>query len=74
MLWGQAVPVTPALPTSVPSGVRPTPTGSVVAVHSGDNLQTKYNAASCGDDLVLDAGATFTVVTDDLSACCEFSV
>jgi len=31
-----------------------------VAVHNGDNLQSKYNAATCGQDLVLDDGATFT--------------
>ncbi len=36
------------------------PTGSTIFVHSGDDLQAIYNAASCGQDLVLDAGAVFT--------------
>ena len=35
-------------------------TGQSIAVHQGDDLQAKYNAANCGDELVLDAGATFT--------------
>ena len=60
VLWGQASPTPPAPPRSVPSSTRPTPTGSMVAVHNGDNLQAKYNAATCGQDLVLDDGATFT--------------
>ncbi len=60
VLLGQASPTPPVLPRSLPPATRPTPTGSVVAVHSGDNLQTKYNGASCGDDVVLDDGATFT--------------
>jgi len=59
-LWGQANPTPPERPRSVPPATRPTPTGSKVAVHNGDNLQSKYNAASCGQDLVLDDGATFT--------------
>ena len=57
VLWGQAHPTPPTLPSSVPPSTRPTPTGSTVAVHSGDNLQTKYNAATCGQDLVLDDGS-----------------
>jgi hypothetical protein len=31
-----------------------------IAVHAGDDLQAKINAAQPGDTLVLDAGATFT--------------
>ena len=57
--FGQASPTNPIAPTSVPSGVRPTPTGSTINVHSGDDLQMKYDNASCGDDLVLDDGAVF---------------
>lgn len=34
--------------------------GAVVAVHMGDNLQTKINSASCGDSIEIDAGLTFT--------------
>ena len=60
LLLGQANPVPPAPPRSVPPSTRPVPTGSTVAIHSGDNLQAKYNAATCGQDLVLDDGATFT--------------
>ena len=60
LLFGQASPTNPTLPTSIPPSTRPTPTGSVIAVHSGDDLQAKYNAASCGDDLVIDDGVTFT--------------
>ena len=59
-LWGQANPTPPALPRSVPPATRPAPTGSTIAVHNGDDLQAKYNAANCGQDLVLDDGATFT--------------
>ena len=59
ILCGQASPTNPIALRSVPSGVRPTPTGSVVNVHNGDDLQAKYNAASCGQDLVLDDGAVF---------------
>src|SRR5207245_4351996 len=33
---------------------------SVVQVHAGDNLQAAINHAQPGDQLVLDAGATFT--------------
>jgi Putative Ig domain len=34
--------------------------GSTIMVPSGGNLQTAINAASCGDTLLLQAGATFT--------------
>ena len=60
ILLGQATPTNPSLPITIPTGKRPSPTGSVVVVHSGDDLQAKYNAAACGSDLVLDDGATFT--------------
>ncbi len=30
-----------------------------IPVHSGDNLQTAITSASCGDNLILDAGATW---------------
>lgn len=55
-----ASPTNPTAPQLVPSATRPTPTGSVIAVHSGNDLQAIYDAAACGSDLVLDAGATFT--------------
>ncbi len=56
-VWGAT---NPTLPQSVPSGTRPTPTGSVINVHSGDDLQHIYDTASCGQDLVLDEGAVFS--------------
>jgi hypothetical protein len=36
------------------------PTGSLIHVHSGDDLQAALNGAVPGDQVVLDAGATFT--------------
>jgi hypothetical protein len=36
------------------------PTGSVIRVHSGDDLQAALDRAVPGDQVVLDAGATFT--------------
>lgn len=57
---GGANPTNPAAPQNIPSATRPTPTGSVIPVHSGDDLQAKYNAAACGSDLVLDSGTVFT--------------
>ncbi len=50
----------PTLPQVTPDPTRPAITGSTIPVHSGDDLQAKYNAASCGDALALDEGATFT--------------
>ena len=66
-LFGQAVPVTPNLPTSVPPSAQPTVTGTVRFVHdtgnittNGTNLQTMYTTtASCGDQIVLDAGIEY---------------
>jgi hypothetical protein len=55
-----ASPTNPTAPQSVPTAVRPTPTGSVIPIHSGTDLQATYNAAACGSDLVLDAGITKT--------------
>ena len=52
--------VNPVLPQVTVDASRPGITGSTIAVHAGDNLQLKYNAASCGDTLVLDEGAVFT--------------
>ena len=37
----------------------PTP-GNVINVNAGDSLQTALNNASCGDTILLQAGATFT--------------
>ena len=66
VLLGQAHPVAPSLPVSVPLFVQPVVTGGVVAVHgtgnvvtNGTNLQNAYNAASCGSQIVLDAGIEY---------------
>ncbi len=63
---GQAVPVNPTAPQSVPPSTRPAPTGSTVFVHdtgnqttNGTNLQNAYNSATCGQDIVLDDGITY---------------
>ena len=55
--WGAAT--NPTAPTTFTVS-RPAVTGATVTVASGDNLQTKYNSASCGDVLVVEAEATFT--------------
>jgi len=64
--WGQANPTQPTLPRSVPPSAQPAVTGTVVAVHdsgnvatNGTNLQTAYNAAACGSQIVLDAGVEY---------------
>jgi hypothetical protein len=66
-LWLHAIPTNPTLPQATMSATQPAVTGNTcdgghpgLCVHSGDNLQTKYNAMSCGDQLVIDAGAAFT--------------
>jgi len=48
------------LPISTPSTTYPTVTGATTLVHSGGDLQAAINAAARGDELVLDAGATWT--------------
>lgn len=66
LCWGQANPARPTLPLSVPPSATPPVTGSVHSVHdsgsvttNGSNLQNTYNSASCGDALILDAGAEY---------------
>ncbi len=69
-------PTTPPPPPPPPSGTAPSipptlplasvntswraPTGKSIAVHAGDNLQYALNSAQRGDEIVIDAGATFT--------------
>jgi hypothetical protein len=50
---------TPQLPLKTPNSTYPTATGRVVAVHSGGDLQAALNQAHCGDEVVLDAGASW---------------
>lgn len=52
--------VLPTLPQLTVDTTYPTVTGKSTPVHAGDDLQAALNAANCGDELVLDAGATFT--------------
>jgi hypothetical protein len=58
--WGQAVPVAPAPLQAVVDTTMPAVTGAIIPVHSGGDLQGAYNSAQCGDELQLDAGATWT--------------
>ncbi|MCC6927902.1 MAG: Ig-like domain-containing protein [Gemmatimonadaceae bacterium] len=51
--------VVPALPDSFPI-VFPQVTGRSIAVHAGDNLQAILASAQRGDEIVIDAGATFS--------------
>ncbi len=60
-------PVTGGFTVTMPEGPRvvlntayTAPTGSSIAVAAGGNLQAALNGASCGDEVVLAAGATFT--------------
>lgn len=50
----------PDLPQVTPDSTYPTITGSTITVNSGDNLQTAINSANLGDEIVIEAGATFT--------------
>ena len=52
--------VIPTLPQATVNVTYPTVAGESIAVHSGDNLQTALNSANCGDEVVLDAGVTFS--------------
>jgi hypothetical protein len=51
--------VVPTLPQNFMTVVYPTGL-TVVPVHAGANLQTALNAAQCGQNLVLDAGVTWS--------------
>lgn len=66
VLLAQAVPRPPALPQAVPPFVQPAVSGATTAVHdtgnivtNGTNLQSAYDSASCGDQIVLDAGVEY---------------
>jgi hypothetical protein len=52
--------IPPTLPLSSVNTTWRAPTGTSIAVHAGDNLQNALNAAQRGDEIVIDAGATFT--------------
>ena len=46
---------------TVPSAMSDTPApGAVISVNAGDDLQSALNRANCGDQVELQAGATFT--------------
>lgn len=50
----------PTLPQAFVDTTYPTVTGTSIAVHAGGDLQSALNAAQCGDEIVLEAGASFT--------------
>ena len=52
--------VQPALPQEAIAIVYPTVTGHSTAVHAGGDLQAVLNGASCGDEIVLDSGTTYS--------------
>lgn len=57
--WAQGTPQPPA-PLQYSIGTYPTVTGTSWAVHAGDDLQATLNGARPGDEVVIDAGATFS--------------
>jgi len=77
LVFGAANPVTPTLPQVSPASLgyntsnwtqtQPAVTGSVITVNVGDDIQTKYNAASCGDQLVIAAGVANQHVVTQLT-------
>jgi hypothetical protein len=60
MLSGAADAALPDLPRSTVDTTMPTVTGSTIIVSAGDNLQRAINSAKPGDEIVLEAGASFT--------------
>lgn len=50
----------PELPRVFVNSAYVPPTGNTITVNAGDNLQAAINAAQPGDEIVLQAGATFT--------------
>lgn len=50
----------PNLPKAYVDTTYPSSSGSVIAVHAGGDLQAALDSAQPGDQVVLDAGATFT--------------
>ncbi len=56
----EAVPVRAELPRVFLDTTYVPATGASIPVHAGDDLQAALDAADAGDELVLDAGATFT--------------
>lgn len=66
LAW-QASATNPTLPLVTPQKTRPAPTGSAVFVHdmgdpsmNGTNLQNAYTSATCGQDIILDDGVTYS--------------
>lgn len=59
LIFNTAIAAPPNLPrTFVDTSVRPV-TGASIIVNSGDDLQAAINRASFGDEIILEAGATF---------------
>ena len=59
MLSGAANAALPELPRTTVDTAMPAVTGSKIVVNAGDDLQRAINAAKPGDEIVLEAGATF---------------
>jgi hypothetical protein len=58
--FGRTLPSDPALPQVYIDTTYPAVTGRSIMVNSGGDLQAAINAASPGDEIVLQAGATWT--------------
>ena len=52
--------VVPVLPQAWPNLTYPTVTGKSWPLHAGGDLQAAMNGANCGDEIVLDAGVTWS--------------
>jgi YVTN family beta-propeller protein len=57
---GVTVPTMPVLPQSAVDTAYPVVTGQSIAVNTGGDFQGALNSANCGDEIVLEAGATFS--------------
>ncbi|MFN7994663.1 MAG: YncE family protein [Bryobacteraceae bacterium] len=53
-------PTLPALPQAAVDTAYPVITGLSIPVHAGGSLQTALNVATCGDEIVLDAGVSYS--------------
>lgn len=57
--WSEAAQL-PTLPQNSINTTYSPPTGNIITVNAGGNLQAALNSAALGDTIVLQAGATFT--------------
>lgn len=60
-IFGQASPINPTPPVIPDIISRPSTSGyTIINVHSGEDLQAIYNAASCKTDIIIDDGIIYT--------------